>query len=675
MKAVLRQSKWTVLLGLLGLLCGFSSDIEIRLKNVQQILEHYNITEKDYPFTPALLRQNIVIIDRGFVGFEPELHQLPHSAKLIEKFEDYPEDFRAKYADKLGDPNLEFDVSDTSHGFRAAIALWDLLGRNPEGPKITMIVADGIRQVDRAVYYAEHIGADIVLYPQNSEIGGNGDDSGPLGAIVDRYLDESRYRVWINAAGNYGGLVKHLGRLQFDESGYVLFDEGQNFLAFKNRLENTPVDVIAVWNSFGKVSNAGKNGKDLDIEVRNENDEVYSYRDYDKEGKLVAKFAKSEKKQVRRGTVIDADDSTPISYNPIERIYTRLKENSPQGFYKLYVKMKDTSEPFRNGDTLTITIKNLNDQQFTEIRGEGRSRARVIEIVGASTQTTILSPAGHDKVLSWGDLSGLSGIGPTSDLRAKPDAFLDKSALIFNDDGTFVLTSGASVIGTALVATLKAHEPYLTRMNLKAYINGLALPSELGPLARIEQMQPWDFDRSKPGMLARLIAPPYGVTPTLLGRYPKELGGLYVIGLKSPPAQVFDPALAQQSSNGDIGYDYYIGPKPSPDLPPGYRLYPRKRSLDLQGEADPFPWEKGGHYSPNPSDYVEVRKALSKEEYERARSQEMTSVGRVWKTPPRKDLRRLLGIAASSPERPNRVVPAESQVIPVPQDPDPPRTP
>jgi len=89
-----------------------------------------------------------------------------------------------------------------------------------------------------------------------------------------------------------------------------------------------------------------------------------------------------------------------------------------------------------------------------------------IRFLDATGEEELYPPADDPRVITVGDLSPSSSIGPTADRRVKPEVLLEDSRAYFTDGDVSAGSSNAAAYFAGIVAILKASEPGLKPRHL-----------------------------------------------------------------------------------------------------------------------------------------------------------------------------------------------------------------
>ncbi len=379
----------------------------------------------------------VAVLDYGFEGLGAGRGYLPEGTEIVEH---YDPDFVRGFG--LGDPKYRkpFEPGNR-HGREMAQIVWSVAGSRTGGPKFFLLNANGPTMLRRAVRLAIEKHVDIILFSGSFEGGGNGDGKGP----IDRIVSEATNRgiLWVNAAGNYGGRV-YDGPVRVLSDGYLRLRNIADVAAlrFRNRVDENTLTITLTWNDYQEEEDAGTD-KDLDLFVE------------DWTGKVVGS---SQKIQVSGDRVATADESR----NPRERVVLAdLAANphvptDPDFCYRIRVKARRGR--FTATDRIRILLTASRDA-YVPAGGTGPEDA--VTFVDASNVGELYPPADHPGVLTVGEASPSSSVGPTLDGRPKPDVVLEDSRAYFSDGQVSFGSSNAAAYLAGVAVILKAAEPGL----------------------------------------------------------------------------------------------------------------------------------------------------------------------------------------------------------------------
>ena len=472
-----------------------------RLAKAAQVRKRLGLLP-EYKQVPGIEAVKIAVLDYGFAGVGGGRPYLPANTVVVEHYE--PALVRRF---DLGDPDYRKPLDPRNHhGRTMAQIIWAVTGFHPKGPRFYLLNANGPTMLRRAVRYAIEQKVDIILFSGAFEGGGNGDGRGPINRIVADALAAGI--LWVNAAGNYGHCV-YEGPVRLDRDGYLRFRAGRDgtALRFRNYLDENSVTVTLTWNDYREEEDAGTD-KDLDLYV---------------EDWIGKRLGASEKTQVSGDRVPGAGKSR----NPRERIVLSDLAANKDFNYRIRVRARKNNV-FTARDRIRILV---TTSQETYVDPASNSPREAVKFFDATGKGELYPPADNPLVLTVGDLSPISAVGPTADGRVKPDVVLQGSRAFFTDGEVSSGSSNAAAFFAGIVAVLKAVEPELCVRHLldlarqngvgtgAATARGLTastfadLRTPQAPLAR--------YSRSLPGTGAypadpRFLAPsyPYGLLPS-----------------------------------------------------------------------------------------------------------------------------------------------------------------
>ncbi|QDU22581.1 S8 family serine peptidase [Urbifossiella limnaea] len=399
----------------------------------------------DYAAPENLANVTVAVLDTGFAGVDGKRPYLPATAAVVEH---YPADFVQR--NNLGDPAFQrpFAPGD-AHGRLMAQLVWAVSGNKPEGPKFLLLNANGPTLFRRAVKYAIEQKADVILFSGTFEGAGNYDGRGPVNAAVDEAVAGGI--LWVNAAGNNGGKVFN-GPVDVGPDGYVRFRGAPlgTALRFSNRFDESAVTVTLTWNDYKDAEDAGTD-KDLDLIVE------------DARGTVVGK---SDLVQVTAAKAAGQGETR----NPRERVVlTDLPAVLAGQEYRIRVKSK--AGAFGPRDRLRVQIAPAKDAPFAD-PATGK-QALPVELLDASAGGEIYPPADHPGVLTVGDTSASSAVGPTADGRVKPDVLLRAGVARFTGGDETAGSSNAAAYFAGVLAVMRAKAPALTTGHVRAWVRRL----------------------------------------------------------------------------------------------------------------------------------------------------------------------------------------------------------
>lgn len=417
-----------------------SAHAQLRVRNARELRSSYGL-EAFTTRPEELSKLKVAILDNSFEGFLQNKDSLPQSAEFIRG--------------PLRTPPSSGSTSSAGHGLLMAQVLWALSGSRPEGPKLYLIEAGGITNLRAAIDRTMELKVDIVLYASTWETGGNFDGQGFINAAVTRAAQSGI--LWINAAGNDHNMT-FTGRVSSDPATGALRLPGPGgMLSFSNKLTNNPVKLTLSWSDY-KNSEDSQTLKDLDWELSDWTGTRVPLKNFKQGSKSTCEDSPSYARGAR-----DA------SLHPREQDEVTLQE----GVYQL--RVYDCSGNFVPTDRIRVVIQSP--------KGDS------VEFIEANGAYEINLPADNPNVVTVGDLSPVSSIGPTLDGRAKPDFRLQDTRVEMSDGVSIPMGSSvASAIFAGVVVQLKSQEPRLSKTTLDKFRAKLAseqrAEKSVGPIWR-----------------------------------------------------------------------------------------------------------------------------------------------------------------------------------------------
>lgn len=362
-------------------------------------------------------RLKVAVLDKTFLGFESELGRtLPADTVMIEGPVRIP------------------SVDPSAHGLRMA-QIFSFLAtdkmRCPGNVELRLYRVAGYSNFKSAIQGLIDWRADLVLHSEVWEVGGNSDGKGFLNAEVSRAAQSGI--IWVNAAGNFEGLV-HQGQIRSAASGRASLPHEGDRLRLICRAEDgkkCPTRVLLTWNSFTDSTEDGVR-EDLDLELIDEDGEV---------------LARSELRQ----TTEPGEAKPGFSKFPRESLSLQLEA----GEYFLRVPM--VTRDFREGQVLRVSVSGEFLEMPWSIPGE-----------------TILNPADNPDILVVGAWD--SEKSSLSLSRGKPDLWAP-SSLRFEDGREYRGSSNSAALVAGWIALKKLAHPNLDRTGV------------------MKMAKPWDWQR------------------------------------------------------------------------------------------------------------------------------------------------------------------------------------
>ncbi|MFO0938613.1 MAG: S8 family serine peptidase [Gemmataceae bacterium] len=276
------------------------------------------------------------------------------------------------------------------------------------------------------------------------EGGGNYDGKGAINASVSEAIRAGI--IWINAAGNHHGRV-YSGPVTIDSDSYATFGKTPSpYVSFINRVDENTFTITLTWNDYRETEDAGTT-KDLDLILE------------DSEGREIAK---STLKQITG----DRSANEGETKNPRERI---VVPDLAKGTYRLRVKAN--SKNFGKDDRIRILLSPSRSEPVPH--AELNKFINPVQFAEATNQEELFPPADHPRVITVGEQTEYSAMGPTADRRLKPDIVLPSLAAKWSNGETYGGTSYAAAYFAGVTAVLKAQNPTLTTDDLMRWIRTL----------------------------------------------------------------------------------------------------------------------------------------------------------------------------------------------------------
>ncbi len=418
----------------------------------------------------------------------------------------------AELIEKYDGAPLGDSLEPTAHGLYLAEAIWSLTGKAPDGPKFYLLNTAGMTNLRNAVDFSIHHSVDVILYSQNWEYGGNFDGRGFINQVVNEAT--SHGIIWVNAAGNYHNQVYN---------GPI--PDSNRCFRFKNRFDSNEVMMVLSWNDFQDTENY-QTKKDLDFFVT------------DSQGHVVAQSDLAQMK-------LPHDTRTPSLH---AREITEALLN--RGDFCL--KIKNISQNFTSSDRIRLTI-------FSEDK-PGDS----IDFIDHTSGNEIMVPADNPTVITVGDTSPESAVGPTMDGRTKPDVVLPSVPATFTDGFISSGTSNSAAYVAAIAVAMKGRDASVNRAEVISYIDsvvangndndpdGISLidPAVVSELERLGGISRADIVK---------VTVETGRKVLWLRKNPIDLGNLYGNLRNSCGLAGLDPESAACSD----AFEYFIAPNPA----------------------------------------------------------------------------------------------------------------
>ena len=528
-----------------------------RLANADEVRKSLGLLP-DYASLPRIKEVKVAVLDFGFAGIEDNRPYLPKNTVLVQH---YDRDFVRRF--NLGDPEFIRPLDpNNAHGRYMAQLVWAMTGNHPEGPQFYLLNANGPTMFRRAVRFAIELKVDMILFSSTFEGGGNYDGRGSINAAVDEAVAAGI--IWINAAGNGGGRVYN-GPVDVTPNGNVRVGSNTS-LRFSNRFDENTVTITLTWNDYRDVEDFGTD-KDLDLVVEDVN------------GREVGA---SRLKQVPPGQAAKEGETK----NPRERLeLTDLPAVPPGQEYRIRVKAKGGT--FGPRDRLRILVEAERNTPFADPK-TGKM-VQPVEFLDATRGGEIYPPADHAGVLTVGDRSPSSAVGPTADGRVKPDVVLESSVARFTNGEESGGSSNAAAYFAGAVAAMRSVEPSLTTAHLREWVRRLDSVS----VSRASEPEP-----PPPSMFPSRLPPP--PPPPALALSPNQARALrYAEGSMEDNRRQrgLPPYIVMSSGRGTylVQPDGGLRPGDAPPgaLPPVPPPKPAPLAPVIRGQAPESPTETG----------------------------------------------------------------------------------
>lgn len=340
----------------------------------------------------------IAVLDNGYFGLDRSIgRRLPPWVKV--------------------EPSPNPDMQQTNHGTKMAeIAYAVASGQrfykiDVSGPRILLYNANGYTNLNAAVNGAIKAKADMVLYSQVWEYGGNWDGGGFINKLISKATASGI--LWINAAGNLGRTT-YSAAVDLSSSRQVKLPDPGNSIRFSVPQNGTPVKIVLAWNDF-KDTKDHRTEQDLDLILTDDQDQEIN-----------------SSKLVQSGT----KNTTAENYSAHAReiIQAQLKS----GIYRLKVTAKSSN--FDRDSRLRLTID-----------GNG------VRMFNPTPDQSLPIPADNPSVLAIAanDVE-YSGKNSASTFPGRKPEISLKSYVVFNDGMGYYGTSAATAITVGALAAYQS---------------------------------------------------------------------------------------------------------------------------------------------------------------------------------------------------------------------------
>lgn len=328
----------------------------------------------------------------------------------------------------------------TTHGTRLAEIVHALAtGRarydaQRPSPRILLLNTNGFTNLTAAVDKVIAEKADIALYAQVWEYGGNGEGDGFINREVKRATDAGV--LWINAAGNLGRATWHgpiaLGAAAGSSGAKnVKLPYEDRYVRFTVEESGTPVKIVLAWNDFDE-SKDYKTTQDLDLVLESAGNELAAAR-----------------------LIQDGSGASTAAHSAHAREI--LDVVLAAGTYRLRVEAKSAN--FDAASRARITVSGWKT-----------------EVIDAVLDDTILIPADSPAVLAVGALDDQTSGQATA--RGKPEVKV-VSEVRFGGGASFTGTSAGSALAAGVLAVYMSAHGKLTKAEVDTLLRGGTLGPEL----------------------------------------------------------------------------------------------------------------------------------------------------------------------------------------------------
>ncbi len=307
----------------------------------------------------------IAILDNGFLGFQPDGKIVPKNTKLIE--------------------GIKNPQKNSDHGLRIANIIWELTGKNEEGPQFYLINTNGFTNFQAAIQKVIQLDIDIVLYPQVWEWGGNFNGTGFINHEISKAINSGV--IWINATGDPHNLI-YIGKTH----------NLSTTIKFNNKLDNNTVNIILTWTDFKNDLNYITTD-DLGFEIFNSDNQKIAVVDKIQSGTSREEIFQQEITTLTRSAA--KEKAIKYSSYAVESAAISLD----RGDYKIKIYKKGTA----------ITAKDFR----VIIRSDKLQSLQIINNnqAGIVGRKEILIPADHKDVIAVGHFGKTSAIDESIDIR------------------------------------------------------------------------------------------------------------------------------------------------------------------------------------------------------------------------------------------------------------------
>lgn len=405
----------------LGAISASPASAEVRVKNARELKSALGLND----YHSSLHRAKdlkIAILDNDFEGLAQNLDSLPSGTQYIR-----------------GPLNAPSASVEAGHGLLMAQVVWNLLKeRGEKAPQFYLIQANGFTNFTAAVDSAIEKNVDVILYAATWETASNYDGRGFLNAVVNKAT--AKGITWINAAGNNHRSVFSSNIDVDSESGLVKLPGANDTLTFSVKYTNTPVKLTLSWNDYKDYENH-QTLKDLDFEIRSWTGQVIRARTFAQGPETKCEAAPRYSQGARQASLHPREQDTVVL---------------DEGVYHL--RIIDCSGNFNAAsDKLKVIVQS--------------TKPGAVELDQAQGFYEVTPPADNPNVITVGDRSPVSSLGPTFDGRVKPDLLLPSIKLEMSDGRIF--QGGSSIAAaafTAVYGTMWSRQPKLKRSHVMKYL-------------------------------------------------------------------------------------------------------------------------------------------------------------------------------------------------------------
>lgn len=395
--------------------------------NIEKVRKLYDLTP-NYDAPKMLSDVKVAILDEGFWGITPETMEkfLPKNTKIFDL-----KDSKIPGVNAMNDKSI--------HGLHMAQIVWAMSGLSKDGPQIGLFNVNGPDNQMAAIQALLEWGAHIVVQSANFEMFGNMNGTGWLNEHVEHA--RSKGVIWLSTAGNYKGLV-HNGTVRLDSrKEWVKFAGGAQYLRFRNKEANQNLKIVLNWNSYSIGNELFKRPRGTDKDL-----DLYVGIDGDLDENGVQKW-----QAISNDTQVVA-----LTGKANETLYARevaLYQAKPEDRdYIIAVKRKYGS--FNDDDKFRVVVypTTLSKRTFEDPK-TGDKRVQ-FTFDSATKGFEIMTPA-DGAGLTVGSGLGSSSMGPTLDLRGKPDILTLNNDVLFSNMAAFDGESASNAIIGGIAAVLK----------------------------------------------------------------------------------------------------------------------------------------------------------------------------------------------------------------------------